>query len=451
MINPLLLPELREMLASGNTIGLSETMAELHPAMMAEFSEGLSVDETWQVLRHAPIERQAEIFSFFPLTKQVELVDGTGRNHVSKLLEEMSPDDRVDLLKRLDYEVVENLMPLVTKAERQDIRALLSFPEGSAGSVMTTEYATLPGDATVMDALALLRQQALSRETIYYVYVLDDAHRLIGIISLRDLVLAKPASLVADIMHRDVISVRADEDQEKVAQVLVKYDFLAIPVVDDQHRLIGIITFDDVADILEAETTEDFHLAAAVTPSIKGYVQSNVWFLYRRRVGWLLVLVFVNLLSSGVIAAYEETLQTAIALAFFLPLLIDSGGNTGSQAATLIIRALATNELDIRQWASVVGKELAVGLSLGFTMALAGFLLGLIRSGFEIGLIVGLSMLCIVILTNLVGVLLPFVLARFRFDPAVASSPLITTVADTTGLLLYFSIATWVMAIMATS
>ncbi len=448
MINPLLLPELREMITSSDTIGLSAVMSELHPATVAELSEGLSVEETWQVLGYAPFERQAEVFAFFPLAKQVELVDGTGRDRMSRLLEEMSSDDRVDLLKRLDHEVAESLMPLVTKAERQDIRALLSFPEGSAGSVMATEYATLPGDATVVSALALLRQQAPSRETIYYIYVLDEVNRLVGFVSLRDLVLAQPANRVVDIMNRDVISVRADQDQEEVARKLAKYNFLAIPVVDVQNRLIGIITFDDVADVLEAETTEDFYLAAAVTPLGQGYGQSNVWSLYKGRVGWLVALVFVNLISSGVIAAYEETLQAFIALTFFLPLLIDSGGNTGSQAATLIVRALATGEVDIKRWVRIVGKELMVGLWLGVTMAVASFLLGLMRGGFEIALIVGLSMLCIVILTNLVGILLPFVLTRLRIDPAVASSPLITTVSDITGLILYFTIATWVMALM---
>jgi magnesium transporter len=209
----------------------------------------------------------------------------------------------------------------------------------------------------------------------------------------------------------------------------------------------GIVTFDDVADVLQAETTEDFHLTAAVAPLAQGYAASNVWSLYSRRIGWLIILVFVNLVSSGVIAAYEETLQSAIALAFFLPLLIDSGGNTGAQAATLIVRAIATNDIHLRSWLKILKKELAVGLSLGLTMALASFTLALFRGGIEIGLIVGISMLCIVVFTNLVGILLPFILTRLRFDPAVASSPLITTVADATGLLLYFNIATWIISL----
>lgn len=450
MVNPLLLPEIRVMLAEGDHQGLAEVMTELHPASTAEFAEGLSVEEIWQLFDHAPISRQAEVFPFFPLDKQKDLVSGIGRERVSKLLEAMSHDDRVDLLQHLDPDVTENLLPLVAKADREDIRRLLSYPEHSAGSVMTTDYATLSADLTVQQALTQLRQQAPQRETIYYIYVIDENRRLIGFVSLRDLILASPQARIRDIMQEeDLVSVRVDQDQEEVAQELAHYDFLAMPVVDDQHRLVGIVTHDDVADVMEEEATEDFHLAAAVAPLAFGYSQTSIWSLYQRRVGWLVILVFVNLISSGVISAYEETLQATIALAFFLPLLIDSGGNTGSQAATLIVRALATDEVRLKEWFKVIGKELGVGLTLGGTMAVASFLLGWFRGGLAVGTIVGISMLCIVIVTNLIGVLLPFILTRMRLDPAVASSPLITTVADATGLLLYFSVANWVMAMLA--
>lgn len=448
MGNPLLIPEIRAMLAEQDEQGLFEIVHELHPASTAEFAEDLTVDEIWQLFDHAPISRQAEIFSFFPLEKQEELVSGIGRDRISKVLEAMSHDDRVDLLQHLGPEVAETLLPLVARADREDIRRLLSYPEDSAGSVMTTDYATLPPEITVQEALTQLRHQAPQRETIYYVYVVDENRRLIGFVSLRDLILASPSAKIRDIMQEEVVTVRADQDQEEVAQELAHYDFLAIPVVDEQHRLVGIVTHDDVADVMEDEATEDFHLTAAVAPLIQGYGQSSVWSLYHRRIGWLVILVFVNLISSGVISAYEETLQATIALAFFLPLLIDSGGNTGSQAATLIVRALATDEVRLKEWFRVIGKELGVGLSLGATMALASFALGAFRGGFDVGLVVGLSMLCIVLVTNLVGVLLPFALTRMRFDPAVASSPLITTVADATGLLLYFSIANWVFSVM---
>ncbi len=450
MPNPLLLPEFRELLTEGNTETLTELMSDMHPASIAEFSEGLDVDETWQLLSYAPIERQAEVFSFYPTENQEELVSDVGRERMSSLLEAMSHDDRVDLLKQLDEDVVESLLPLVARADREDIRKLMSYPEHTAGAVMTTDYATLPADATVSEALSLLRRQAPNAETIYYVYVVDKDRHLVGFVSLQDLILARPTALVRDIMQPEVVCVAVEQDREEVAQELAKYDFLAIPVVDEQNRLVGIVTHDDVADVMEAEATEDFHLAAAVTPLIRGYGQSGVWSLYRRRIGWLLMLVFVSLLSSGVIEAYEEVLHSVIALAFFLPLLIDSGGNTGSQASTLIVRALATDEVDPKQLMQIVWKELSVGLSLGVTMAVASFFLAMFRGGFDVGLIVGISMLCIVLTSNLLGVMLPFLLSKLRVDPAVASSPLITTVADVLGLLLYFVVATQMMAWLGT-
>lgn len=450
MGNPLLLPELRRLLSEKNETELREMLAELHPASIADFSEGLSVEETWELLGLAPIEQQEEIFTFYPHYKQEQLASGAGRERMSALLERMSHDDRVDLLKELDDEVVENLLPLVAKAEREDIRRLMSYAEHTVGSVMTTDYAILPPDVLVDEAIVRLRHQALAAETIYFVYVVDQQHTLLGVVSLRDLILAKPRSMVRDLMQTDPVSVKAEQDREDVAREVARYDLLAIPVVDSQNRMVGIVTHDDVADVVKEEATEDFHLTAAIAPLTKGYVHSGVGLLYHRRIGWLIILVFVNLVSSGVIAAYEEVLAAALTLAFFLPLLIDSGGNTGSQAATLIIRALATGEIQLANWWKVLVKELAVGLSLGLTMALASALLGYFRGGAEIGFIVGLSMLFIVVITNLVGVLLPFVLTRLKVDPAVASSPLITTVADASGLLIYFTVATWVIDLPTT-
>jgi magnesium transporter len=443
--NSLLLPEIRQMISENDRQGLSQIMNELHPASIAEFAEGLDAEEVWTLLSHGSIPRQAEVFPFFSQEKERELIEGAGNFRMSKLLEAMPHDDRVDLLKRCDQDTVDELLPLIAKADREDIRRLYSYPEQSVGSVMTSDYATLPEEIRAQDAISHLRQVAPHRETIYYIYVIDDERRLIGFISLQGLILAKPDVAVRDLMRSEVISLRAELDQEEAARMLAKFDLIALPVVDNQNRILGIVTHDDLVDVLEQEVTEDFHLSAAVGPLTEGYRRSSIWYLYRKRVSWLVILVFVNLVSSGVIAAFEETLQAAIALAFFLPLLIDSGGNTGSQAATLIVRALATNEIQLSTWAKILGREFLVGLLLGLTMAGASFLLGTARGGVEVGLIVGLSMLCIVVFTNLIGVLLPFILTRLRMDPAVASSPLITTIADASGLFLYFSIATWII------
>ncbi|HPM82930.1 MAG TPA: magnesium transporter [Candidatus Anammoximicrobium sp.] len=287
MLNVLLLPEWRELLADRDAKTLAEVLTEMHPASVAEITEGLTVEETWQLLDYAPIDRQAEIFSFYPSGKQDEMVSGVGRDRMSKLIEVMSPDDRVDLLKRLAADVVDSLMPLVAKAERQDIRMLLSYPEGSAGSVMTTEYATVPADMTVEKAIASLRQQAPSRETIYYVYVVDDQRRLIGFLSLRDLILAKPLSLVSDIMERDIVTVQVDQDQEEAALKLARYDFLAIPVVDEQRQLVGIITHDDVLDVVVEEATEDALHMGGVTPMEENYLDAAFRSVWWRRAAWL--------------------------------------------------------------------------------------------------------------------------------------------------------------------
>jgi len=438
---PLILPEIRSLVAEADGAGIAEVVEALHPASLAAVAEELDDDELVGLLDHALVEQQATVIAFLSAEKQQALARGFGPERLAPVLAAMSHDDRAHLLRKLDPAFVENLLPLVAKADREDIRRLLRYPEDSAGAVMTTDYATLDPDLTVAEALAEVRRQAPQRETIYYNYVVDAHRHLIGVVSLRDLILAEPEMRIGDLMGDEVVAVRADDDQEEVAAKLTQYDLLAVPVVDEQHRLVGIVTHDDVADVVEEEATEDFHLGAAVAPLAADYRHSGVWALYQRRVGWLVILVFVNLVSSGVISAYEETLQATIALAFFLPLLIDSGGNTGSQAATLVVRALATDEVRMRDWLAVLGKELSVGLALGATMAVASFLLGVFRGGVEIGLVVGISMLLIVVFTNLIGVLLPFALTKLRFDPAVASSPLITTVADATGLALYFSVA----------
>jgi magnesium transporter len=449
MYNPLILPELREMLATNDQQGLAEVMTELHPATIADFSEGLSPDETWQLFGSAPVERQAEVFAFMPFAKQVEMAGDIGRDRMSRLLEAMSPDDRVDLLKRLEPAVVESLMPLVAKAERQDIRTLLSFPEGSVGSVMTTEYASVPADVTVTDAIAMLRQQAPSRETIYYVYVLDEDRRLLGFVSLRDLILAKPNATVSEIMQRDVISLRAEEDQEEGAKELAKYDFLALPVVDDQHHLIGIITHDDVIDVMIEEATEDAQQMAGVVPIAENYLEAPFVTVWRKRAAWLSCLFVAELFTFTAMAYFEDEISAFIALGLFVPLCISTGGNSGSQAATLITRAMALGHVSPGVWWRALRRELLIGIALGLTLGAIGFvrailtpesvLMGLDR--FRLALVISQAVASICLWGTLVGSMLPLVFKRLGFDPGYASSPFVATFVDVTGIVIYFSIA----------
>jgi magnesium transporter len=277
------------------------------------------------------------------------------------------------------------------------------------------------------------------------IYVVDAGWKLIDALDLTTFVIAAPGSTVAGIMDRSFISLSAFDDREHAVEVLQRYDLVAAPVLDSDGVLLGTVTIDDVLDVAEAEATEDFHKGAAVLPLRASYTESSPFSLYRLRVGWLAALVVFNLVSSGIIAAFEETLQATIALAFFIPLLIDSGGNTGAQSATLMVRALATGDLSLSHWARALGKELSVGVALGITLGIASSTLGIVRGGMEVGIVVGLSMASIVLIANLIGACLPFLLTRLRLDPAVASSPLITSIADGSGLLIYFSIAAVVL------
>jgi magnesium transporter len=456
LYNPLLLPEIREMLAENDDRGLTEVMTELHPASIAEFAEGLSVDETWQLLAHADIYRQAEVFSFFSPHKQDELISGVGRERMSKLLEAMGHDDRVDLLQRLDQDVVDSLLPLVAKADREDIRRLLSYPDYSAGSVMTTDYATVPPDIPVSEAISHVRHEAPHKETIYYVYVVDQDRRLMGLVSLRALILAKPTALVSDIMQRELVSVRVDQDQEEVARELAKYDFLAIPVVDEQHRLVGIITHDDVMDVVVEEATEDVQMMGAVAPLEENYLQARFVNVWRKRAIWLAILFAAELMTVHAMQAYEIALKELIVLAMFVPLCMSIGGNSGSQAVTLITRALALNQVTVYDWLRVLRHELLMGLMLGATLGLLGLacasaLTAVVNrtlstsstqiAPWHMGLVIAQAVAAICLWGTLVGAMLPLGLKRLGFDPGYASSPFVATLVDVTGILIYLSIA----------
>lgn len=429
------------MIAEGDDEGLSVVMNELHPASIAEFAEGLSVEETWQLLSHGDVHRQAEVFPFFTDEKEVELVEGVGAERMSRLLEAMSHDDRVDLLKECEEETVERLLPLVAKADREDIRGLLSYSEDSAGSVMTTDYATLPPDVTVEEAINRLRQQAPQKETIYYVYVVDDERHLIGFVSLRDLVLARPTALVRDVMTEDVVTARADQDQEDVARLLAKYDFIAMPVVDDQNRMLGIVTHDDVMDVLEEEASEDLARMGASEPLDRPYFAVSILELIQSRVVWLLMLALAATLTVNVLSYFENVLNQIVTLSLFIPLLIGVGGNTGAQSATTIVRAMATDEVRPRDLTRVVFREARVGFLLGLTLAAIALAIVWSFFGQDMAVIVATSLVAICTLAAIVGSLMPIIAERLGVDPAVVSAPFVTTVVDASGLIVYFLIA----------
>jgi magnesium transporter len=370
-----------------------------------------------------------------------ELTDGETRH----LLANLNPDDRTHLLHELPGRVTQRLLNLLEPEDLAEARELLGYLPGSVGRLMTPDYLAVKPDWTVAHALEHIRLRGHESETTNVIYVVDNEWRLLDDMPLRRLVLADPTHRVEEIMDHTVVRLEAADDREEAVRTMRRYDRVAVPVVDSGGVLVGIVTVDDVFDVAEKETTEDFHLTGAIRPLRTGYLEATKLVLYRARIGWLAALVIVNLISSGVIAAYEEVLEAVVALAFFIPLIIDTGGNAGSQSATMMIRAISTGDVRLDQWGRVFAKELVIGIAIGGSLGVLGMLLGFLRGGYEIGLIVLLTMVTMLLLTNLLGVVLPFVLTHLKLDPAYASGPLITSIADALGLIIYFSIAVWIL------
>jgi len=433
---------LRELLEKHKLAPIKAALKKGHAADIASFIGTLDAHGAWTVLDLLPLEKQAEVFGYLPRENQVELARTVPRGKLARIVTEMHSDERADLFKELSDEEQEALLPALAHAEREDIRRLAAYKEGTAGAIMSSEYATLSPDLTAAQALARLRREAPDKETINRAYVTDDERRLIGSLRLQDLILAPASARVAQIMDPNPIAVHVNDDQEEVAGKIAKYDMVAIPVLDAEDRLVGIVTYDDALDVLEQEATEDFHLVGTVSKTIINVRDATVWMLYRARVFWLVVLVFGNIFSGASVAAFDDTILAYIALVFFLPLLIASGGNAGSQSATLMVRALATGDVRLADWGWMIGREVLVAGLLGVTMALAVTVIGLVRAGPEIAIVVSLAMILIVLVGSLIGLSLPFVLTRLKLDPATASAPLITSIADIVGILIYFSIAT---------
>ena len=358
----------------------------------------------------------------------------------------MSPDERADLFNRLPHDQQETLLPALAQAEREDIRKLASYPEGTAGAVMTSDYATLPPDLTAREALERLRLAAPDKETIYYAYVVDEARRLAGVVSLRDLILAESSARVADIMDTNVIHARAEDSRADVARKIAKYDLIALPIINGGDALVGIGTQDDAMDVVEEEATKDFHKVGTVGTLDTSLKEASIGLLYRKRIAWLVVLVFFNIFSGAGLSLFQDTIVAHVALVFFLPLLIAGGGNAGAQASTLTVRALATGDVGLADWGQMLLRELLVATGLGVTMAVAVASIGVLRGGPEIALIVAATMVLVVIVGGLIGASLPFLLSRFHFDPASASAPLITSIADVAGVVIYLGIATAVLS-----
>ncbi len=449
MSNILYLPELREMLAEGDTAQLREFCAALHPARTAEFMEGLSADEIWQVLQHADPPIRDEIFGYFTPEKQVELFETQDRQQMAGLVAEMAPDDRVDLLQDADEHIVEELLPLLPEDERRDILRLRAYPEDTAGAVMTTEVAKLPESLTVRRALEELGRQAEELETIYYLYVVDDEDHLRGVVSARQLVSAmtRPDTPLGELMEADLTTVNALDDQEDVATKVARYDLLAIPVVDDEHRMLGIITHDDIIDVVREEATEDAHRIAAVDPLDEGYMQTPIVTLSWKRGIWLTILFFAALLTAKALQHYEAHISVYSWLVLFIPLVISSGGNSGNQSATLIITGLVTGDIQLGDWRRVLFRELTMGLLLGGFLAVIGFFAAFVLTGGWVSAaVIAITLILVVLCGTLAGSMLPLIFQRLGLDPALMSNPFVAGIVDILGIVIYMNVALTLMS-----
>jgi magnesium transporter len=424
----LMQPDLRLMLMEDDHAGLHAFCEALYPVVVAEILDGLSPEEAWKVLAASGLERQAEIFEFIEPTQQMELVQAIDRQHLSK---------------HMDEEQVEQLLPLVAQAEREDIRRLLSYEDDSCGSIMTTEYASLPEHLSVRDALEKLRQQAPDRETIYYIYICDEARHLHGVITLRQLILARPTQQLDAVMRRDVIAVHVDDPTEDAARELARFDLLAIPVVDEDQRLVGIITHDDVLDLVQEAADEDAYRQSAMEPLENSYFSTPLLTIAHKRGVWLLALSVMSLVTAAVARFFEDVGNRHGWMECFYPLVLASGGNTGSQSATLIIRAMGLSELTAKERAQAMWRELFTGLILGAFLGLFIFiavqpLFG--HSPMEAS-VVGLTIAAVVTMGAVTGSYLPMIFERLGMDPAVMSNPLIASLSDMFATAIYFTVA----------
>ena len=442
----LLLPEVREALET-NPEGLTALISELHPADLADLVSELEdelatrcmrfldVNTTARVIEHVEKEERADLFSRFA---------ESNLGAAAAVTAEMAPDDRADLFAVLEVDLRTALLSAIDEPESKDIRLLLAYPEGSAGALMTTDFVALPADVTASDAIEIVRKNAEEMENIYQAFAVDPHRTLLGAVSLRDLVTSPAKRSIDEIMNPKIVAVNADADQEEVARLISKYDLLAVPVVDRNHRIVGMVTVDDVMDVVEEEATEDVQRLGAVEPLEQPYVATPIWSLVKARLPWLIVLFVGVLFTRNVLEYYHHSsIESVAMLMWFVPLVVSAGGNSGSQSATLVIRALAVGRLELRQTPQILGRELLVGLLLGLVLAILGVAsVWAWESSRDIGMVLTIAgaVTAVVTLGALLGSGVPLLLERLKIDPAVSSTPFIASLVDVAGLVLYFEI-----------
>jgi magnesium transporter len=442
MLKDLLKPEILELVEARDWRELRDVLSGWPAPEIADLLLHVRKEDRVLLFRVLQRDEAAEVFAYLDLDQEDALLRDLTDDETRRLLADLPPDDRTHLLEELPGNATQRLLNLLSADDLKEARWLLGYPEESVGRLMTPDYVAVHPEWTVDDALNHIRRHATNTETVNRIFVVDKGWHLLDDIELRRFIMAPGDSAVADIMDHAVASVSAFADREEAVGLIQRYDQTVLPVVDSEGVLVGIVTVDDVLDVAEQEATEDFHRSASVGPVRISLRDAPLLLLYRARVGWLFILVFVNVFSGAGIALFEETLQAVIALAFFLPLLIASGGNAGAQSATLMIRAMAIGDVRTHDWFRLLGRELFVAALLGITMAAGAAAIAMVRTP-EIIVVVAVTMMIIVLVGSLLGMSLPFVFERLGWDPATASGPLITSLADISGVLIYFSIATW--------
>ena len=434
---------IQELLQTQQYTRLRQLLVDLNDADIAACVEELPEQSMVKAFRILPKDLAADIFSYLDVDLQQMVITSLTDREAASIIDNLMADDAVDLLEEMPANVVKRLLENASPETRRDINHLLRYPEDSAGSIMTVEYVDLKENLTVEGAIDRIRRVGLDSETINICYVLDAQRKLLGTVALRYLLLSQPDETIGDIMHENVVSVHTHTDQEEVAHQFQKYGFTAMPVVDNENRLVGIITVDDIVDVIEEEATEDMEKMAALVPSDKPYMRTSVWETYKKRIPWLLLLMVSATFTGSIITSFEDALSVYVALTAFIPMLMDTGGNAGGQASVTIIRGLSLGEIGYGDVPRILWKELRTAVLCGGTLAAANFakLMLFDRVGLAVALVVCLTLVAAVVMAMLVGCLLPMAAKKLGFDPAVMASPFITTIVDALSLLVYFQIA----------
>ena len=453
-LNTLLGPDIGELLAQRRYDQLRQALLNLEPADIAELVEGLEEDQPALVFRLLPRDLAADVFSYLDSEQQQQLIEKLGTERVAALINGMEPDDRTALLEELPAEVAQRLISLLTPGERNITQTILGYPEESVGRLMTPDYVRVRPEWTIAQAMDHIRRYGRDAETVNVIYVVDEQGRLIDDLRIRQFLLADPQQTVESIMDRKFVALSATDDREEAVRLMHHYDRVALPVVDTRGILVGIVTADDVADVAEEEATEDIQKMGGMEALDVPYMETGFLPLVRKRAGWLSVLFVGEMLTATAMGYFEHEIQRAVVLALFIPLIISSGGNSGSQACSLIIRAMAVREIGLAQWYRVLRRELASGVVLGGVLgsiALVRITMWPTRATLYgqhyvlIATAVSLSLIGVVTFGTIAGSMLPFILRRLGFDPATASAPFVATLVDVTGIVIYFCVAAVVL------